>query len=113
MGVWKGICVQEWRESHHGILSRVCCAPRGETRVRNCRQRSLWQPKPKTFIRKEEKCTILENRTAEGASKIVLPLLRFRDCWCSRRIEPVVCVKDVIPEIVEQCSVELICTGAG
>src|SRR6266481_10015570 len=74
--VWHRERVQERMQSRHGIVTRVQTSSCG-TGVRNSRERSLWQPKPKPLIRKEEEGLILQDRPIESPSEIILSFFRL------------------------------------
>src|SRR5882762_2014191 len=108
VGKWEGI--QNLLER-----SRYTCAQIGVGNVVYGSRLRLQKPEP--LIRKEEKRLVLSginarypDRTAQGSSKIILTEGGFS---CSKEIiEPVVRVKSVVSQILEGCTMPLICTRA-
>lgn|SRR6266536_4974071 len=78
---------------------------------RNCRYRSRRLAQPKPFEREEKERPVPYNRPTDNTTKIILPFL----CSCQAAAvgEPVVCVQDIVPQVVEQRTVKIICARAG
>ncbi len=69
-----------------------------------------WLAQPEPLVGEEEECLVFEDRAAEHTAKVILPLLRLRQTIEVHK--PVLGVQNAIPEILEQCAVKSIGSGA-
>src|SRR5262249_15218269 len=98
--VWQWVRLQVWLHCRHGNASCIEVGHGGLHRLR--------QSQAKSLIREKEEGPVFDDRAAECAAKIVLSLPRFGKSRLHRSVEPIVGIQNVVAQIIEDRSVELV-----